>query len=378
MNRIFIIITLLFSQAFLFMQAQTPQVKVSWEGPTAPWNHLNLNNSPENFQFAIVTDRTGSHRPGVFPDAIQKLNLLQPEFVMSVGDLIEGYTTDTVELERQWKEFSGFISQLEMPFFYVPGNHDITNPVMERVWKEKFGTTHYYFTYQDVLFLCLNSEDQTRGSGRGTISEPQYEWIKKVLAENEEVKWTLLFMHQPLWKQEDPKMWPEVEKLLEDRKHTVFVGHEHRYVRYERNNGKYFILATTGGGSGLRGPRFGEFDHVMWVTMTDQGPILANLMLQGIWGEGVVTEEFAGTLRGLLAQQPLLLEPLLIDSNTFAGGKASLRLKNDSDVPMLVEYRMRVQRQNLGGILRIFRYPTSQHHQAARDSSADPGATGPG
>lgn len=57
-----------------------------------PWNHLNLNNDPDNFQFAIVTDRTGGHRPGIFEDAIGKLNLLQPEFVMSLGDLIEGYT----------------------------------------------------------------------------------------------------------------------------------------------------------------------------------------------------------------------------------------------------------------------------------------------
>ncbi len=51
-----------------------------------PWTDLDLNNRPENFQFAIVTDRTGGHRPGVFPSACRKLNLLQPEFVMSVGD----------------------------------------------------------------------------------------------------------------------------------------------------------------------------------------------------------------------------------------------------------------------------------------------------
>ena len=57
-----------------------------------PWSSLDLNNDPNNFQFAIVTDRTGGHRAGVFPDAIRKLNLLQPEFVISVGDLIEGGT----------------------------------------------------------------------------------------------------------------------------------------------------------------------------------------------------------------------------------------------------------------------------------------------
>jgi hypothetical protein len=42
----------------------------------------------------IVTDRTGGHREHVFRDAMPKVNLLRPAFVMSVGDLIEGYTED--------------------------------------------------------------------------------------------------------------------------------------------------------------------------------------------------------------------------------------------------------------------------------------------
>src|SRR5262245_21874942 len=57
-----------------------------------PVTHLKLNNDPADFQFAIVSDRTGGHRAKVFSRAIDQLNLLQPEFVVSVGDLIEGYT----------------------------------------------------------------------------------------------------------------------------------------------------------------------------------------------------------------------------------------------------------------------------------------------
>jgi hypothetical protein len=308
------------------------------EGPK-PWTSLDLNNNPCQFQFAIVTDRTGGHRPGVFLEGIRRLNLLQPEFVMSVGDLIEGYTEDRTVLEQEWNEFEGFIDSLDMPFFYVPGNHDITNKVMEDVWKEKFGQTYYHFTYKDVLFLALNTEDQYRGSNKGTISDEQYAYIEKTLAENTNVKWTLVFMHQPLWILEDTKRWQDVETLLAGRKHTVFVGHHHRYAKYERNNGKYFMLATTGGGSNLRGPQLGEFDHVVWITMTDEGPIIANLQLEGIWNEDVVTEQTKDFLAETWKRRPIAPEPLLVASDEFDTGVVKFKITNDRDVPMEVKLK---------------------------------------
>lgn len=304
-----------------------------------PFTHLNLNNDRCQFQFAIVTDRTGGHRPGVFMDGVNKLNLLQPEFVMSVGDLIEGYTEDTLELERQWNEFEGFVDQLQMPFFYLPGNHDITNAVMESVYMKRFGRTYYHFIYKDVLFLCLNTEDQYRGSNKGTISDEQYKYIQQVLAANENVRWTLVFMHQPLWILEDTKRWNEVEQLLESRKHTVFVGHHHHYVKYERNNGKYFMLATTGGGSSLRSPKLGEFDHVVWVTMTDQGPILANLQLDGIWDENVVTEASQDFFKTVMQRNPVKISPLLVDEDRFTEGEVLIKVQNDENIPMQIDWK---------------------------------------
>ncbi len=122
--------------------------------PLNPWTHLDLVNDPENFQFAIVTDRTGGHRAGVFPDAMGKLNLLQPEFVLSVGDLIEGYSGDRSVLDTEWDEFIGFVEELDMPFFYLPGNHDISNPVMAEVWEERFGRSYYHFVY---IGTCCSS-----------------------------------------------------------------------------------------------------------------------------------------------------------------------------------------------------------------------------
>ena len=298
-----------------------------------PWSSSELNTN--NYQFAIVTDRTGGHRPGVFMEGIRRLNLLQPEFVMSVGDLIEGYTEDTDVLDTEWNEFNGFIDSLQMPFFYVPGNHDITNQVMEDKWKELYGVTYYHFVYNEVLFLCLNSEDNKRGAGRGTIDDAQYEYIKKTLEENADVKWTLVFLHQPLWVQDDTKRWKDVEALLKERNHNVFAGHYHRYWKSNRNNGKYIALATTGGGSRLRGTAYGEFDHVVWVTMTEEGPILANLLLEGVWDENVVTGELVELVRN--RPYPISQEPVFVQNGKVSSLTTSLKVTNDSDYPMQVK-----------------------------------------
>lgn len=319
-------------------EEQHPELLIEQPSGAKPWTNLHINDKPGQFQFAIVTDRTGGHRPGIFEKGVEKLNLLQPEFVISVGDLIEGYTTDTIEINRQWDEFCGFVKQLEMPFFFVPGNHDLTNPTMERVWKERFGPTHYSFVYKDVLFMALNSEDQTRGAGRGSISPPQLDWIKKTLEKHPDVKWTFLFMHQPLWAQEtDPVKWFDVEKLLEKRKHTVFVGHRHNYVRYERNNSKYYMLATTGGSSPLRGPQFGEFDHFVWVTMTDRGPVLANLQLDGVFNDNLHNEEIAAFTDKIWTSNIIRVEPLYVSEQTFKRDSMKFRLTNPFDTPVKVK-----------------------------------------
>ena len=304
-----------------------------------PWNNLNINAKPGQFQFAIITDRTGGHRPGVFMEGIRRLNLLQPEFVMSVGDLIEGYTEDLDQLNFEWDQFNGFIDSLTMPFFYVPGNHDITNQVMQDLWIKKFGRTYYHFVYNDVLFLCLNSEDQYRGAGRGTIAKDQYAYIKETLAKNSNVKWTLVFMHQPLWSQKNAQGWSEVEALLANRKHTVFTGHVHHYAKYNRNNGKYFTLGTTGGGSSLRGPQLGEFDHVSWITMTENGPIMANLQLEGIWDENVSTEKTRAYANEVWRSNPIQIEPLYTTEDQFTKGIAKIKITNDKDIPMVVKLK---------------------------------------
>lgn len=262
------------------------------------------------FTFAIVSDRTGWHREGVFESAIDRLNWLSPDFVMSVGDLIEGYLPVRGLAERQWDEIEQMVSALDMPFYFVPGNHDYTNQVLADVWADRWGADHYAMRRGDVLFLCLNSEEEMRGADAGSIGEAQYQFVREQLDHHPDASHILVFMHQPLWAMDPAETgwWSDIEELLEGCPYTAFAGHAHRYMKVEKPNANCYTLSTTGGGSPLRGPEFGEFDHVAWVTMTTEGPRVVNLLLDGILPDDVRSVSTEAVLAQIQARNPVRFE----------------------------------------------------------------------
>lgn len=252
-----------------------------------PWTHLRWNNGGDTFHFAVVSDRTGGHRARIFSQAVDQLNLLQPSFVVSVGDLIEGYSKDMDKVGGQWKEFQGYVHRLQMPFFYVPGNHDLSNATQVDEWKGRFGRRYYHFLYKDVLFLAVATDDVGEDKANGGVSREQIDYFLDVLKTNSKVRWTVVLLHKPIWAMEKAKSegWLEVEQALAGRNYTVFAGHLHRFQKYVRNGMNYYQLATTGGDSKLRGMAYKEFDHITWVTMKAEGPTIAHLKLDGILPE---------------------------------------------------------------------------------------------
>ena len=331
------VLGLVLGSCALFASRFRTHIDASVEGPPdhVPWTGLDVATDPDAFRFAVVTDRTGGHRDGVFEAGMHKLDLVRPEFVVSVGDLIEGYTDDPVVLDREWNELEGLVGRLQMPFFYVPGNHDMSNAVMAEAWKSRFGPSFYQFTYKDVLFVALNSElfgmvhdPKTPLPGPWTQAD-QMAFVERVLAENRNARWTFVFLHQPLWDSQRPNPdWQKVETLLADRPHTVFAGHFHRYTEAQRGGHEYITLATTGGESRLRGTVWGEFDHVAQVVMTKDGPVIANLRLDGILPADVVTTESRKLVQAL--QGAVVAEPLLGNGRTFNQGTQRFSIANPS------------------------------------------------
>src|SRR5207249_693892 len=139
------------------------------------------------------------------------------------------------------------------------------------------------------------SDEKGKSLG-GRISSEQLDYFQKVLKDNPTPRWTFVCMHKPLWTQENltTNGFLGLERILAGRNYTMFAGHIHRYQKFVRHGMNHYQLATTGGGSKLRGLAYGEFDHLVWVTMKKDEPIVANIMLDGILPENLkrpITDE---------------------------------------------------------------------------------------
>ena len=286
------------------------------KGPK-PWINEKFESEEEDFTFAIISDLTGGERKGIFSVAVEQINRLEPTFVLSIGDLIDGGTEDYEKLENEWNSFDARASKLDMPFFYLGGNHDLTNPRMREFWKQRFGPRFYHFIYEDVLFLMLDSEDfeeermneiyQARAKAlkvisseiegeytdteyyhmperrTGAMSNSQFEYYQQVLNNYQNVKWTFVLMHKPIWARDDEKGLARLEKVLGDRPYTVINGHEHSFSHRMRKNRDYIMLGTTGGAQNKKDTA--AFDHITLIRMAKEKPVITHLRMDGILDE---------------------------------------------------------------------------------------------
>jgi len=286
----------------------------AFTGEPTPWTSIDFDADPGRFTFAVHSDLASGERPGVFDIAIAQLNLLRPEFIMNIGDLIEGDTQDEAGLNAQWDAYDLRAMRARAPVFHTGGNHDLTGEVLQRVWEERYGRRYYHFVYKNVLFLVLDTEDNTperireiyeiRANGirvldeqgedayretayfslpernAGNITEAQSKYFTDVIAANPDVRWTFLFMHKAPWLRDDERNFAAIEDALSGRHYTVFHGHAHSYEYLERRGHDYIRLATTGGAQLAGEAR--AMDHVTLVTVDDRGVDIANLLLEGI------------------------------------------------------------------------------------------------
>jgi 3',5'-cyclic AMP phosphodiesterase CpdA len=166
------------------------------------------------------------------------------DFLLHAGDLINSRNRD-----HEWGEwfYAGGWIYGTMPSIATPGNHEYyNNPdgiyTLTEHWKpsftlpengpEGYEETVYYIDYQNVRIISLNSP-MFDESPKHTAT--QVEWLKKVLAENNQ-KWTIVTMHHPVYStaagRNNEILQKALRPILEDYKvDLVLQGHDHTYGR---------------------------------------------------------------------------------------------------------------------------------------------------
>lgn len=170
----------------------------------------------KGFSFAFMTDihlQPESHAVEGFSAAIDTLNKLAPDFVITGGDLIMDALGQSYDRAGQLYDLYQKASErFQVPVYNTMGNHEIfgiyskksgvspDHPEYgEKMYDNRLGKRFYSFSHKGWLFIILDSVDDTgEDSYIGKVSEDQLEWLKSLLAETDTLIPIAVSVHIPL------------------------------------------------------------------------------------------------------------------------------------------------------------------------------------
>ena len=278
-------------------------------------------NSENTFNFIILSDRTGGHVPGRWAQAIEQINLLKPDFVMSVGDFIEGYTEDVNRLNAEWAEFDEITQKLDAPFFYCPGNHDVLNPKMLKLYIEKHGVngkSYYSFDYKGSHFVILDSSSAMRDTD---FADAQIKWLARDMNSYSKADRIFVFYHHPEMK--NKPCFKKTMELLPKDKTTIFAGHRHELNYLEHNSLPIHVLAETGSAKRKVDPNIGIVPGFAHVTVDHGRESISFIRL----GEIYSVDSFRDMTLAKKLYNKVPVYPMVFDSNEYL-----IKIKNQSTI----------------------------------------------
>jgi manganese-dependent ADP-ribose/CDP-alcohol diphosphatase len=174
--------------------------------------------------------RTAIHK---FEEFVNEMNKQSPEFVIQLGDIIDGHSNDLLRSNIDLDHVLSVFDRLSMPAYHVIGNHCLL--AGEDSLKKKLGLEKFYYDFthprtKGWRFIVLDGND----AGYGIIGEEQLRWFRSKLQQacgaGEKV---MVFSHYALLKEAagDHRM-AEPESLLRAIGNyscviAWFAGHDH-------------------------------------------------------------------------------------------------------------------------------------------------------
>jgi hypothetical protein len=302
----------------------------------------------EGFTAAILADRTTGFDSGlaVLERAVSELNVLQPDLVLHIGDLVPGYIRDMEAWERDILRVKDILNRLEVPFFPLAGNHDVITGTGdpedrrgEELYQRHFGPLYYSLDYANAHFVLLYTEETLQSEPR--LSQAQRDWLAQDLAESE-ARHVFVLMHKPLWEYPEAR-WDEVHELLARHPvRAVFGGHFHHYYRSQKRDGiRYYVLGVTGGRT-FAPELAGGLEHYCLLHVDEDGYRLALVKPGHVLPEDYVTgEDFHAMekLRFLTSAETGIANPVQSPELGPVDEQVGVFIANPLDVALPVKVR---------------------------------------
>ena len=175
------------------------------------------------------------HSDSLMQAAVATVNALAPEFAVVTGDLIDK-SGDSL----QNAIFESRMSQLEVPYYVLPGNHDYSKQWTKEIrdgYVALRGYDRFSFIKNGCAFIGIDSNCIKEHAAEAEAD--QLEWLKAELKKARKARYTFIFLHCPVFKTdigepEDYENFPperreEYVTLFKDAGvDAVLAGHTHK------------------------------------------------------------------------------------------------------------------------------------------------------
>jgi Icc protein len=155
---------------------------------------VQISDSHIGFDKPANTDVTATLRAAV---AKIKAAPQQPSFVLHTGDLTH------LSKPSEFDTLQQVLSELSLPVFYVPGEHDVLEDdgksYLQRFGKGTQGAGWHSFDQGGVHFIGLVNVVNLKAGGLGTLGDEQLEWLEKDVKRLKSSTPIVVFAHIPLW-----------------------------------------------------------------------------------------------------------------------------------------------------------------------------------
>jgi 3',5'-cyclic-AMP phosphodiesterase len=158
-----------------------------------------------------------------------------PAFVLHTGDLTH------LSRPAEFDTLQQVLSELQVPVFYVPGEHDVLEDdgksYLQRFGKDTHGAGWYSFEHGGVHFIGLVNVVNLKAGGLGTLGDEQLEWLEKDVKGLKSDTPIVVFAHIPLWSVYPEWGWgtDDSERALSYLKRfgsvSVLNGHIHQVMQ---------------------------------------------------------------------------------------------------------------------------------------------------